>query len=192
MLTDDAGDQGRCDIDVLYCVPDKEAFLQRYVDGNRPVLLRGFLHGTPDCTAQQTAKKKKSRKGAAGWPWPALKRWQRAPLLEKHGAATVPARRSSEAANEYGHAHFGSADSGFAANTTTLAAYLDGMRATAVEDSDPMYLFKPVVLPDTRCNDYHHVRVHLAGIHACIIRAPFHIIHNHQPIQVGSGYRSNA
>jgi hypothetical protein len=85
-----------------------------------------------------------------------------------------------------------SADSGFAANTTTLAAYLDGMRATAVEDSDPMYLFKPVVLPDTRCNDYHHVRVHLAGIHACIIRAPFHIIHNHQPIQVGSGYRSNA
>ena len=102
-LRDDVSDQGRCDIDLLYCLPGKEAILQRYVDRSRPMLLRGFLHGTPDCTA----KKKKHRKGAAGWPWRALKRWQRVPLLEKHGAVTVPARRSSEAANEYGHAHFG-------------------------------------------------------------------------------------
>ena len=31
------------------------------------------------------------------------------------------------------------------------------MRATAVDDSDPMYLFEPVVLPGTRGKDYQQV-----------------------------------
>jgi len=44
-----------CEIDVVECVEDKEAFLQRYVDGNRPVLLRGFLHGEAQCTGGSVA-----------------------------------------------------------------------------------------------------------------------------------------
>ena len=47
--------EASCEIDVVECVEDKEAFLQRYVDGNRPVLLRGFLHGEARCTGGSVA-----------------------------------------------------------------------------------------------------------------------------------------
>ena len=61
-----------CEIDVVECVEDKEAFLQRYVDGNRPVLLRGFLHGEARCTGGSVAGGD-GDESASDWPptfWP--------------------------------------------------------------------------------------------------------------------------
>jgi hypothetical protein len=56
-----------CEIDVVECVEDKEAFLQRYVDGNRPVLLRGFLHGEARCTGGSVVGGD-GNESASDWP----------------------------------------------------------------------------------------------------------------------------
>lgn len=141
-----------CGIDVVACVKDKEAFLKRYVDGNRPVLLRGFLQNERRCAGAERWENDNSEKRAA-WPWPAMRTWTRESLLGKHGALAVPARRSSQTANEYSKA----LGSGIAANKTTLADYMyvaDMQRSAVAKDTDPPYLFEPVVLPETRGTDY--------------------------------------
>lgn len=112
------------------------------------------------------------------WPWPALQSWRRDKLLADHGGLSVPIRISSQTANEYDKA----LGSGFLANTTTLSAYLEEMQrhAEAAENdtgaynpfplssfclrsfrlmmggavADPLYLFEPVVLPETRGQEY--------------------------------------
>ena len=144
----DAG--ASCQIDVVTCVNDKEEFLRRYVDGNRPVLLRGFLHSTPECAAVT--------ENSEMWPWPVLETWRRDKLYETHGHVTVPERRSSQIAQEYQAAR----GSRIVANETSLSAFMDEMqlhrnnhrRADGDTARDPPYLFEPVLLPNTRGKEY--------------------------------------
>eukprot|EP01051_Picozoa_sp_SAG22_P010327 SAG22_NODE_923_length_6484_cov_4.127800_2_plen_636_part_00 len=150
----EAAAEGRCDIDVVQC-PGKDwaGFLAKYVDGNRPVLLRGLLREAAKCVGGGG-----SGGGSTGWTWPAREAWRRPALLEKYGATEVLARRSSATAAEYKQAR----GSGALASTMTLAHYLEAIRggapgsaspATEV-DEDPLYLFEPVVLPGARGTDY--------------------------------------
>eukprot|EP01043_Picozoa_sp_COSAG02_P063388 COSAG02_NODE_8972_length_2377_cov_2.300702_1_plen_624_part_00 len=143
-----------CDIDVVECVSDKEAFLKRYVDGNRPVLLRNFLNrngddgDASDCTGAGQHRRRPL------WPWPALHHWRREMLLEQHGSVVVPIRQSSQVKAEYERAR----GSQLFANETTLADFLAKMRTdenmllAANRDekgnesiiSDPPYVFDPI------------------------------------------------
>eukprot|EP01046_Picozoa_sp_COSAG06_P024790 COSAG06_NODE_2043_length_7761_cov_6.844166_2_plen_427_part_00 len=145
----DAG--ASCQIDVVTCVNTKEEFLRRYVDGNRPVLLRGFLHNTPECAALTDAESSQM------WPWPVLETWRRDKLYETHGHLTVLERRSSQIVQEYEAAR----GSGIVANETSLSAFMDEMqlhrnnhRANGDTARDPPYLFEPVLLPNTRGKEY--------------------------------------
>eukprot|EP01043_Picozoa_sp_COSAG02_P062447 COSAG02_NODE_8618_length_2503_cov_1.541181_1_plen_384_part_01 len=141
-----------CQIDVVTCVNNKEEFLRRYVDGNRPVLLRGFLHNTPQCAALADVESSKM------WPWPVLETWRRDKLYKTHGHVTVPKRRSSQVAPEF-QAAMGSR---IAANETLLSEFMDEMqlhsnnhrRANEDTTRDPPYLFEPVLLPNTRGKEY--------------------------------------
>ena len=140
-----------CEIDVVTCVDDKEEFLRRYVDGNRPVLLRGFLHNAPKCAGIPKTESHEL------WPWPVLETWKRDMLYKTHGHLTVPMRRSSQTANNYKNYDKNDLGSGVAANLTLLSAFMDEIQShSGVRSvhSDPPYLFEPVVLPNTRGTEY--------------------------------------
>eukprot|EP01052_Picozoa_sp_SAG31_P024506 SAG31_NODE_2090_length_6472_cov_4.683352_6_plen_470_part_00 len=140
-----AVEQGRCDVDVVECVSDRETFLSRYADGNRPVLLRGFLRNELRCTGANLTE----AHGTVGWPWPARKKWARPLLLAEYGDVQVRARRSSSLATEYENAR----GSGALADMMSLETYLDALRTDSSVD-DPLYLFEPAALPGARGSDY--------------------------------------